>query len=61
MGRLKAFQVELVGYLKSPSNPISVLAETPTIAMLRGAVIALDVGAAHFKIGPARHYRRLAR
>ena len=51
---LREFKVMLVGAENAPDRPVSVLAHTPTIALYRGAVIAMDCDARDFEIVPGK-------
>jgi hypothetical protein len=54
MDGLREFRVVLVGAEKAPDRPISVLANTATIALYRCAAIALDCDARDFEITPGK-------
>jgi hypothetical protein len=59
MDRMREFRLTMVGAENAPRLPISVLAATPTIALLRGAALAMDYGAREFWVNPGK--RRVSR
>ena len=56
MGALLEFRVMLVGAKNAPQCPISILAQTPTIALYRGAIIAMDCDARDFDVVPGGRF-----
>jgi hypothetical protein len=52
MNRLREFRLILIGADNAPARPISVLAATPTIALIQGATLAIHYGARDFTILP---------
>lgn len=60
MSALREFKVRLSGGANALTNIMSVVAETPTIALVRGATLALELGAADFEVFPAFRRRRAA-
>jgi|GEM_PF-3208707 hypothetical protein len=54
MARLREFRLTMVGAQNAPLRPISMLAATPTIALIQGATLAMDFGARDFRVDPAR-------
>lgn len=54
MGRLREFKVMLVGAKDAPAHPISILAQTATIAIYRAATLALDFDATDFSVLPGK-------
>lgn len=57
MGRLSEFRVRMTDRANALTGIVSVLAETPTIALVRGAMLAMEQDAANFEVFPTyRHF-----
>jgi hypothetical protein len=54
MNKLREFRLTLVGGQDVPARPISVLATTPTIALIQGATLAIHFGASDFSVAPGK-------
>jgi hypothetical protein len=54
MEKLREFRLTMVGAENAPARPISVLAATPTIALIQGATIAIGYGARDFSLSPGK-------
>jgi hypothetical protein len=61
MERLREFRLVLVGAENAPARPISVLAASPTIALIQGATLAMDYGAHDFSVYPGKRPKALSR
>jgi hypothetical protein len=58
MDGLLEFRVVLVGAENAPKRSISVLAHTSTIALYRGAEVAMECDARDFEIVPCKRSNR---